>query len=80
MTIGKRIKDAREAKGATQDELAKAANTTKQTIYKYENGIVSITDVMDAVTDEGLALSAQALHQIELLKKKYELKHTTYVN
>lgn len=47
---------------------------------KYENGIVSITDVMDAVTDEGLALSAQALHQIELLKKKYELKHTTYVN
>lgn len=41
MTIGKRIKDAREAKGATQDELAKAANTTKQTIYKYENGIVT---------------------------------------
>ncbi len=41
MTIGKRIKDAREAKGATQDELARAAGTTKQTIYKYENGIVT---------------------------------------
>jgi outer membrane protein TolC len=47
---------------------------------KYENGIVSITDVMNAVTDESLALSAQVLHQIELLKKKYELKHTTYAN
>ncbi len=41
MTIGERIKAAREAKGATQGELAKAAHTTKQTIYKYENGIVS---------------------------------------
>lgn len=47
---------------------------------KYENGIVSITEVMNAVTDESLALSAQVLHQIELLKKKYELKHTTYAN
>ncbi len=41
MTIGERIKAAREARGATQGELAKAAHTTKQTIYKYENGIVS---------------------------------------
>ena len=47
---------------------------------KYENGIISITEVMNAVTDESLALSAQALHQIELLMKKYELKHTTYDN
>ena len=47
---------------------------------KYENGIVSITDVMDAITDESVAQSAQVLHQIELLKKKYELKHTTYAN
>ena len=47
---------------------------------KYENGIVSISDVMTAVTDESLALTAQTLHQIELLKKKYELKHITYAN
>lgn len=47
---------------------------------KYENGIVSITDVMNAVTDESVARSEQSLHQIELLMKKYELKHTTYVN
>lgn len=47
---------------------------------KYENGIVSISDVMNAVTDESVALTAQTLHQIELLKKKYELKHITYAN
>lgn len=41
MTVGERIKAAREIKGATQEELARAANTTKQTIYKYENNIVS---------------------------------------
>ena len=33
MTIGDRIKSSRIAKGATQEELAKALNTTKQTIY-----------------------------------------------
>ena len=47
---------------------------------KYENGIVTITDVVNAVTDESLALAAQALHQLELLKKKYELIHITYAN
>ena len=41
MTIGDRIKSSRIAKGATQEELAKALNTTKQTIYKYENNIIS---------------------------------------
>lgn len=47
---------------------------------KYEAGVVSITDVVNAVTDESLALAAQTLHQIELLKKKYELIHITYAN
>lgn len=41
MTIGERIKSSRIAKGATQEELAKILGTTKQTIYKYENNIVS---------------------------------------
>lgn len=47
---------------------------------KYEAGIVSVTDVVNAVTDESLALAALTLHQIELLKKKYELIHITYAN
>lgn len=41
MTIGQRIKIARERKDLTLDEVAKRCNTTKQTIFKYENEIVT---------------------------------------
>lgn len=41
MTKGERIKAARKAKGVTQEELAKACKTIKQTIYKYENNIIT---------------------------------------
>lgn len=41
MTKGARIKRLREAKGLTQEELAKRLNTTKQTISKYEKEIVT---------------------------------------
>ena len=41
MTIGQRIKAARERKEMTLDEVAKLCNTTKQTIFKYENEIVT---------------------------------------
>ena len=41
MTIGTRIKSLRESKGITQTELAELIGTTKQNIYKYENGIIT---------------------------------------
>lgn len=41
MTIGQRIAIARERKAMTLDEVAKLCKTTKQTIFKYENGIVT---------------------------------------
>ena len=41
MTIGQKIKDARERRNMTLDEVAKRCNTTKQTIFKYENEIVT---------------------------------------
>ena len=41
MTIGQRIKEARERRDMTLDEVAKCCNTTKQTIFKYENEIVT---------------------------------------
>ena len=41
MTIGQRIKEARERRNMTLDEVAKRCNTTKQTIFKYENEIVT---------------------------------------
>ena len=40
MTIGERIKKLRRDMGVTQDELAIFAHTTKQTIHKYEVGII----------------------------------------
>lgn len=41
MSIGSRIREAREAKNVTLETLGAACGTTKQTIYKYENGIVT---------------------------------------
>lgn len=41
MSTGKRIKECRERNGITQEELGAACNTTKQTIFKYENGVVT---------------------------------------
>ena len=40
METGQRIRTAREQKKLTLDEVAQRCGTTKQTIYKYENGIV----------------------------------------
>jgi transcriptional regulator with XRE-family HTH domain len=41
MSIGTKIRELREAKNMSLDEVAKLCNTTRQTIYKYENEIVT---------------------------------------
>ena len=41
MTIGERIKKARETKGISQTELANAVKISKQNLYKYENNIIT---------------------------------------
>lgn len=41
MTLGDKIRNAREAAGLTQEELGKMCGTTKQTIYKYEIGKIT---------------------------------------
>ena len=41
MSIGTKIRELREAKHMSLDEVAKLCNTTRQTIYKYENEIVT---------------------------------------
>ena len=41
MSIGARIKAAREAADLTQEELGARCGTTKQTIFKYETGVVT---------------------------------------
>ena len=39
--IANKLKSLRKAKKMTQDELAAALGTSKQTIHRYENGIIS---------------------------------------
>ena len=41
MSIGQKIKQARERLDMTQAALARLCKTTKQTIYKYENEVVT---------------------------------------
>jgi transcriptional regulator with XRE-family HTH domain len=41
MTLGERLRQRRELLRKTQDDVAAAAGTTKQAIYKYETGIVT---------------------------------------
>lgn len=41
MTIGERVKKLRKEKKLTLEELASKVNTTAQTIYKYENNIIT---------------------------------------
>ena len=41
MSIGTKIKQLREARGMSLDDVAKICGTSRQAIYKYENGIVT---------------------------------------
>lgn len=41
MSLGEQIRIAREAADMTQEELGRRCGTTKQTIFKYENGIIT---------------------------------------
>ena len=56
MSIGKRIKITREQLNMTLEEVATKCNTTKQTIYKYENEIVT------NIPYDKIVLLAQALN------------------
>ena len=41
MTVGERIRLARETKNLSQTDLANACKISKQTLYKYENNIIT---------------------------------------
>ena len=53
MTKGERIKLLREKANMTQEELAKLLNTTKQTIYKYEQSVVTNipSDIVERIAE-----------------------------
>jgi transcriptional regulator with XRE-family HTH domain len=41
MKIGSKLRELREARNMSLDDVARLCKTTRQTIYKYENGIVT---------------------------------------
>lgn len=41
MSIGQKIREIRESRNMSLEEVAKLCGTTRQTIYKYENEIVT---------------------------------------
>lgn len=53
MTIGERIKNLRTSKGMSQVELADKINVSKQTLYKYENNVITNipSDKIEAIAD-----------------------------
>lgn len=53
MTIGERILSLRDRRGIGQTELANKAGISKQTLYKYETGIVTNipSDKIEAIAD-----------------------------
>ena len=54
MTKGQRIRQKREALNMSATELAKRLNVAKQTVYKYENDIITNipSDVIERLSDE----------------------------
>lgn len=56
MSIGKRVKDLRKKYNISQVDLALAINVSKQTMYKYENGVVT------NIPSDKIELMAEALH------------------
>lgn len=55
MTVGERIKEIREKLGLSQVEFADKINVSKQTLYKYENNLITNipSDKIEAVAEIG---------------------------
>lgn len=53
MTVGERIREKREALGMSQTALADKISVSKQTLYKYEKGIITNipSNVIEAIAD-----------------------------
>lgn len=52
MDIGLKIKEIRQSKGMSQDELANAISKSRSSLQKYENGETSITiDLLEDIAN-----------------------------
>lgn len=76
MTVGDRIKQTREKMGISQIELATKIQTSKQTIYKYENNIItnipydkliSISKILDVTPSYLMGWEKPSVNDAEIL-------------
>lgn len=61
MTVGQRIRQVRESRGMTQEDLGRLTGTTKQTIFKYETSIVTNIPI-DRLEQIATALDVRAAY------------------
>lgn len=82
MTIGDRIKGLREDSKITQEQLAKYIKSTKQTIYKYENNIITnipsdkIEKIAKALNSTPAYLMGWTAEKRKVEKKTYDMTKT----
>lgn len=86
MTMGERIRAAREAGNITQEELGRVCGVTKQTIFKYENNIItnipvdkleSIAAFLNVSPGYLLGWEPDAGHALDIQEKLFENRAPT---
>ena len=85
--FSERLKKRRKELGLTQEELADKVNTTKQTIYKYENEVVTnipsdrikeLAKALDTTPAYLMGWEERTQIDIEKLNKDNKIKLTEY--
>ncbi len=61
----------------SDDEIIRLRTSIREASEsKYQNGIITITDLLRDITNENNAIQIQAQHEVEMLKNLYDLKAT----
>ncbi len=71
MTVGERIKEVREKIGMSQVDFADKINVSKQTLYKYENNLITNipSDKIEAIAKIGGASPAYLMGWIDIAEE-----------
>ncbi len=79
MSLGKRIHDARVCNDLSLEELGKRCGTTKQTIFKYEQGIVTNIP-LDRLHDLASTLRVSVAYLLGLTDAPNEVEPANLIN
>lgn len=60
------------------DEMIRLRTFVRETSQaKYQNGTITLNELLSDITSESKALLDKSVHEIEYLQKMYERKHIT---